>query len=265
MFQKHFAMTRDPFGKSLAPDELFESASGKEMEARVRFLFDLRGVGLFTGEPGAGKTTIGRKVTDELHAGLYRVLYVPLSTGNVTDMYKTIAWELGLPTERSKAALYKCIRSEVTRLCVESKLRPILIIDEAHHLRSDVLEDLRLLTNYAMDSQNRLCLMLIGQVELRRRLRMAVHEALAQRIVVTHHLTGLERSELPAYVAHLLRLAGVESPLFADAALETVFQATNGMPRKVNLLARHAMTAAAITGAREVNEEHVRQATQELV
>ena len=67
----------------------------------------------------------------------------------------------------------------------------MLIVDEAHHLRNEVLEDLRLLTNYQMDSENRLCLLLVGLTELRRRLSMAVHESLAQRIVVRYHLAGL--------------------------------------------------------------------------
>jgi type II secretory pathway predicted ATPase ExeA len=70
------------------------------------------------------------------------VLYVCLTTGNVMDMYKTIAWELGLPIQRNRAALFRQIRGEVTRLCGEARQKLILIIDKAHHLRSDVLEDL---------------------------------------------------------------------------------------------------------------------------
>lgn len=199
-----------------------------------------------------------------LHAGLYRVFYVPLSTGNAMDMYKSIAWELGLPTERSRAALYRVIRAEVTRLCLETKVRPVLAVDEAQHLRSDVLEELRLLTNYEMDSQNRLCLLLVGQAELRRRIGMAVHEPLNQRIVVRHHLGGLGREELPSYLQHLLRLAGTELPLFEPPALEALFQASSGLPRKVNLLAHHALTAAALSKAKTVTTEHVQVALPEV-
>ena len=144
------------------------------------------------------------------------------------DLYKTIAWELGLPTERNRAALYKRIREEVTRLTVDAKIRTVLILDEAQNLRNDVLEELRLLTNYAMDSENRLCLLLSGQTELRRRLGMAVHEALNQRIIVRYHLPGLKRDELPEYLSHLTKRAGCELPLFEPAAIEAIFQATKG-------------------------------------
>ena len=264
MYRKHFGLTRHPFAKDLVPEDLFVSSAARELHARLAHLLELRGIGLITGEVGSGKTTSCRKVVSTLHTGLYRVFYVPLTTGNVMDLYKSVAWELGLPTERSRAALYKAIRGEVMRLCVESRLRPVLVVDEAQHLRSDVLEDLRLLTNYEMDSQNRLCLLLVGQAELRRRLLMAVHEALNQRIVVRHHLGGLTRDELPLYLAHLLKLAGTELPLFEAPSVEAIYQATNGLPRKVNLLAHHVLMAAAIGKAKVATAEHVQAAVAEV-
>lgn len=263
MYRKHFGLSRHPFSKELPPDELFVSASGRELEVRLGHLLELRGIGLVTGEVGSGKTTLCRKVVSGLHSGLYRVFYVPLTTGNAMDMYKSIAWELGLPTERSRAALYRVIRAEVTRLCVEAKVRPVLVVDEAQHLRPDVLEELRLCTNYEMDSQNRLCLLLVGQAELRRRIGMAVHEPLNQRIVVRHHLGGLGREELPLYLQHLLRLAGTELPLFDASAIEALFQASNGVPRKVNLLAHHTLNAAALARAKAATAEHVQAAMPE--
>ena len=264
MYRTHFGLTQHPFGSDLSPEELYPSAAAKEVEARLAHLLDLRGIGLITGDSGSGKTTCCRKVVSGLHSGLYRVFYVPNTTGNVMDLYKSIAFELGLAVERSRATLYRAIRSEVTRLCLESRLNPVLIVDEAQHLRSDVLEDLRLLTNYEMDSQNRLCLVLVGQPELRRRIAMAVHEPLNQRIVVRHHVGGLTREEVPAYLAHLLHRAGTELPLFEPAAIEAIFQATLGLPRKINLLAHHSLTAAALARAKVVMAEHVQAAMPEV-
>jgi type II secretory pathway predicted ATPase ExeA len=179
------------------------------------------------------------------------------------DMYKSIAWEFGLPTERNRAALYRQIRTEVTRLSAEARLRPVLIVDEAHNLRSDVLEELRLLTNYAMDSDNRLCLLLAGQSELRRRIAMAVHESLSQRTVVRYQMPPLSRDELPDYLAHLLRRVGCEIPLFAPAAVEALYQASRGLPRKVGLLGHHALLAAAIAKDKLVSADHVQAALAE--
>ena len=264
MYRKHFALTRHPFEKDLAPDDLFETTSMSELTVRLTHLLDMRGIGLVTGESGSGKTTACRRLVAGLNTGLHRVLYVSLTTGNVMDLYKTIAWELGLPTERNRAALFKQIRSEVSRLCAENRLRPVLIVDEAHHLRTDVLEDLRLLTNYAMDSENRLCVVLVGHPGLRRRLNMAALDALAQRVVVRAHVRGIAREELAPYLEHRLRLAGCELPLFEPPSVEAIFQASNALPRRVNLLAHHALFAAAIARAKSITTEHIQAALQEV-
>lgn len=264
MYRKHFGFTRHPFDKEIQTEDLFPSGAGQELAVRLGHLLELRGIGLITGESGSGKTCACRKVLTALHTGLWRLFYVALSTGNVMDLYKTISWEMGLPTERSRAAVYRQIRTEVTRLCAEARCRPVLVVDEAHNLRPDVLEDLRLLTNYQMDSENRLCLLLVGQAELRRRLGMAVYEALAQRIVVRYHFAGLSHDELAPYLAHRLRLAGTELPLFEAAAQEAIYQGTQGLVRKVNNLCHHALLAAALGRAKAVTVEHVHAALPEV-
>lgn len=264
MYLKHFALTHFPFDHTLESTETFNAAAQSEAVVRLNHLLELRGIGLLTGEPGSGKTTLCRGLTDGLHPGLYRVIYVSLTTCNTMDMYKQVAWHLGLPTERNRASAFRAIRAEVSRLLLEGKQQPLLIVDEAHHLRNDVLEDLRLLTNYEMDSQNRLCLLFIGLTELRRRLQMSVHESLDQRIVMRYQLSALSREELPQYLTHRLRAAGCELPVFEESANEALYQATQALPRKVNRLAHYSMTAAAIAKERSVNADHVQSALQEI-
>ncbi|WP_419906557.1 ExeA family protein [Hoeflea sp.] len=264
MYQRHFAFTRLPFETPEQTGELFESNARSEAEARLAHLIELRGIGLLTGEPGSGKTTVCRHVAAQLHPGLYRVHYVSLTTGNVLDVYKAIAWEIGLPVERSRATARQAIRNEISRLVTEAGQLPVLVIDEAHHLRNDVLEDLRLLTNFAMDAQQRLCLILVGLTELRRRLAMAMHESLSQRLVVRHHLTGLSREEVDVYIRHRLRLSGCELPLFEAPAVEALFQGARGLPRQINRIAHYALSAAAIDGAKTVSAEHLQRALEEL-
>jgi len=264
VYLKHFGLTCFPFDKELGADELFVSSAMRELATRLGHLVDMNGIGLVTGDPGSGKSCAARAMAARLHTGLHKVFYVPHSTGNPMDLYKSIAWEMGLSVERSRAALYRQIRNEVTRLCTESRTRPVLILDEAHALRNDVLEEMRLLTNYAMDSQNRLCLLFCGQTELRRRLTMAVHEPLAQRIVVRYHLGPLAGDEVGHYLSHLLRRAGTELPLFEPATVEAISQATHGLPRKINLLAHHALIAAALAKQRTVSTDHVQAALAEV-
>ena len=264
MYLQHFGLTHFPFERSPEPDELFASVASREAQARLAHLVELRRIDLITGEVGSGKTTVCRQLAASLHPGLHRLFYVPLSTGNVMDMYKAIAWQLGLPVERNRASAYRAIHTEVCRLYTESRILPVLVVDEAHHLRNDVLEDLRLLTNYAMDSEPRLCLLLVGLSELRRRLAMAVHESLTQRIVVRLQLSGLARDELADYLAHRLRLAGTTVALFEPAAQEALYQASHGLPRRINRIAHYALSAAALAKSRLINAEHLQCAVEEV-
>ena len=115
-----------------------------------------------------------------------------------------------------------------------------------------------------MDSKNRLCLILIGQAELRRRLAMGVHEPLWQRIVVNYHLSGLQQDELLKYLEHHLKMAGTERKIFEPSAVEAIFQATNGLPRKINLLAHYTLNAVVLGVGNSANSDHVFQAHDEI-
>ena len=113
------------------------------------------------------------------------------------------------------------------------------------------MEHVPSVTNFRMDSQQRLCLLLVGLTELHRRLKMAVHASLA-------------RDELEPYLAHRLHLAGCELPLFEPPAIEALFQTSRGLPLEVNRLAHLAHTGAALAQTRSVSGEHLEQACAEL-
>ena len=125
MYLRHFALTRLPFETPPHTDELFDSNARREAEARLQHLIELRGIGLLDRRGRLRAcTTVCRHVTAALHPGRFRIDYVSLTTGNVLDMDKSIAWELGLPTERSRASAYRVIRAEITRLVGEAKQLP---------------------------------------------------------------------------------------------------------------------------------------------
>ena len=91
-----------------------------------------------------------------------------------------------------------------------------------------------------------------------------MHESLSQRLVVRHHLAGIDREELHDYLTHRLRLAGCELPLFEPPAVEALSQSARGLPRLINRIAHYALTAAAVKGARTVSAEHLEHAVAEL-
>ena len=264
MYLQHFGFTAYPFDTDLKAEQLYRSASIEEVAKRLEHLIELRGIALITGEAGCGKTTACRQAVANLHRGLYRVCYASLTTGSVLDTLNVIACAMALPEQRRRSGAWHAIRSEAIRLTQEKKQLPVLIIDEAHHLRNEVLEDLRELTNFELDSQRRMCMLLVGLTELRRRLAMSMHESLAQRIVTQHHFAALTSSETEAYLWHRLQMAGAaELPYFEPNAIEALFNAARGMPRQINRIAHYALLAACLDKAQQVSAEHVEKACAE--
>ena len=265
MYLGHFSMTRYPFEASIAADSLFAGAALKEAEARIRHVVERRGIGLLTGEPGCGKTSVLRRVAGQLHPGRHKLVYAALTTGTVLDSCNLIGAELGCPPANSRYQAWTGIRTRVSRLLKESRQLPVLIVDEAHLLRTEVIEELRLLTNFEMDSENRLCLLLAGHSTLRRRLAMAVFESLTQRLAMQHRMNGLGRDETGPYVEARLELAGAPAdlPLFEPAAIEALHLSSNGIPRQINRIAHYALVAAAGDKVHMATAEHVMQGAME--
>ena len=246
MWESFFGFKKTPFSDCPDAKQLFASQAWNQVKTRLEFLAQHHGVGLVTGEVGAGKSTAARVFAASLNPSLYKILYVHFSSGSALDLVRQIA-------------------GAVVRLNQSKKQHPILICDEAHLLPHPALEQLPLLLNFDMDSSRYLTLLLVGQPLLRRTLSLQMHEALRQRIGAQYHLEGLTRDELDAYLSQQLKAAGVSQPLFDDTARQGMYQATKGIPRKVNKLAMTALRLAAASKSQTVNEAILLEATAEAM
>ncbi len=256
MWESFFGFKKTPFSDSPDAKQLFASQTWNQVKTRLEFLAQHHGVGLVTGEVGAGKSTAARVFTATLNSSLYKILYVHFSSGSALDLLRQIALELDLEPAHFRGDLVRQIAGAIVRLNQSKKQHPILICDEAHLLPHPALEQLPLLLN---------TLLLVGQPLLRRTLSLQMHEALRQRIGVQYHLEGLTREELDAYLAQQLKAAGVSQPLFDDTARQGMYQATKGIPRKVNKLAMTALRLAAASKSQTVSEAILLDATAEAM
>ena len=264
MFRQSFSLERYPFESDIAADQPFESQAASEVQARLSHLAEMRGIGLLTGEAGSGKTFACRCFAHNLPRGLFKVIYLPLAAATPLEALNRIAAELGLAPGQSRSMVKRTISGELSRL-TDNRQTPVMIIDEAHLLPNPVLEDLRLLTNFKIDSEQRFCLLPTGLTGLRRRLAMGVNESLAQRLVMRHQMDGLPAEEIGPYIEHRLRIAGApDIPIFEKTALTAIAQTAHGLPRRINQIAHNALAAAAAGKDREVTDHHVAQALDEL-
>ena len=160
-----------------------------------------------------------------------------------------IVTALGGTPRFHKAALIPQTAEALAAEHTERGRAVVLVIDEAHLLAADQLEDLRLLSNADMDSTSPFAALLVGQPTLRRRIKLGTFAALDQRIALRYTMTGMELSETKSYLAHHLGLAGRSDTLFSDDAIALIHQVSRGLPRAVNNLAVQALAVQALVAA----------------
>jgi general secretion pathway protein A len=239
-----FGLKNFPFDKNLKTQETLDTESLKECTARLDYIKRRGGILLLTGDPGVGKTLALRRYVDSLNENLFKPYYTPLSTLSRADLLSHLNRLLGLPHRISKSAVYGQIQKTLLESKEGSGKTVFLIVDEAHLLQTGPLEELRLLTNFKMDSYDPFVLVLSGQSDLRRTMEFAVMEPLNQRIAIRYHMPGLTPQETKLYVTHHLKLAGAKEPLLDEPALEAVHQVSFGIPRKIGALVEQALTFA---------------------
>ena len=252
-----FALKRYPFDKNIKTRDVLDTKPVKECTARLNYIKRRGGILLLTGDPGVGKTLALRCYVESLNENLFKTCYTPLSTLSRSDLLYHLNRLLGLAPRLSKSAIY----SQIQQTLLESKEQMgktvLLILDEAHLLQTGPLEELRLLTNFKMDSYDPFILVLSGQSDLRRIMEFAVMEPLNQRIAIRYHMPGLCLDECKQYIAHHLKLAGVKEPILDEKALEAVYELSFGIPRKIGTITEQALTYAMFDHKRTVTAEMV--------
>ncbi|HET9553778.1 MAG TPA: AAA family ATPase, partial [Anaeromyxobacteraceae bacterium] len=240
MYLEHYGLARKPFSKTPDPAFLFPSRQHAEALARLSHAVEEREIAVLTGEVGAGKTTLTRALVDAF-ADRCRFSFVVNPALPPAQLLGAICEGFGLPPARRKSEAWSALAEHLSRLDEEG-LFPVVVVDEAQLLAGRAAYDeLRLLTNLAADDRALLGLLLVGQPELRERLRERGGEPFAQRVGVAYHVGALGLDELGAYLAHRLAVAGRAAPLFSDDGVEAVHRHSGGLPRRVNQLAASAL------------------------
>ena len=190
-----------------------------------------------------------------MNPSLFSVAYTSLSTLTVQEFYRNLAAELGLQPVYRKSDNFRIIQAEITRLTMEKRRTPVIVLDEASYISGGVLNDLKLLFNFETDSRDRAVVLLSGLSQLNTTLRLGVHEPLRQRLVMNYHLEGLSKEEGREYLSAKLRGAGCHQPVFEDAAVEALLNAADGVPRLINKIANAALLAAHAQNLRLVSAD----------
>jgi len=222
--------------------------SPRHKEALAHLTFGLRESGGFvmlTGEVGTGKTTVSRKLLQQLPDNT-QVAMILNPTLSALELLATICDELAIEYDAAKSSLKQFTDKILKKLADNHQVgvNTVLIIDEAQHLLPEVLEQLRLLTNLETNREKLLKVVLIGQPELQQLLKRNELRQLAQRITARYHLLPLDAHEVKLYVGHRLSVANGDVHIFSQGTLKAIHAISGGIPRVINLLCDRALTLA---------------------
>lgn len=257
-----YGLEFNPFLKN-SKEVLFKSSEFNEALFRLDYLAKTKGFGILTGSPGRGKTTVIRHWASNLNPSLFKVVYSSLSTITVNEFYKNLADSLGAQSAFRKTDNFHAIQNEVTRLALDKKKTPVIIIDEANYISNAVLNDLKILFNFEMDSRDRAIVLLAGLPPLNHTLQLSVHEPLRQRIIMNYNIDGYTKEEGKAYIDNKLKGAGCNQNVFEEAAIEAILNASDGTARIINKLCNQALIIGNSQNLNLITADTVMQAINE--
>ena len=266
MYLEYFQLNQEPFNIAPNPNLLYPSRRHKEAIGYLRY--GLRGNGGFvmlTGEVGTGKTMVSRAVLGDL-PDTFNVAYILNPTLNNIQLLQTVcdSFRINVVDNNDHKLLSDAFQlflieqDKLGRSC-------LLVIDEAQHLSTEALEQLRLFTNLETNDKKLLQIILIGQPELQEKLNTRELRQLAQRITARYHLLTLTKNETFEYINHRLIAVGSTRPLFDKKAMTTIYQQARGTPRLINLLADRALMGAYAKGQSYVDNKTARLAALEVL
>lgn len=265
MYKEHFGLSEYPF--SLTPDPRFIVPNSKynEMLAGLCYGIEMaKGLMVLTGEVGTGKTTALRWIINRLDRGV-RAAYIFNPHLSTEEFYHLLTEGLLIGEWNNKADLLSQLGA-LLKIRHDRGLRTIVIIDEAHELSDQVLEEIRLLLNFESDTAKHLQMILTGQPELRGRLRQPNLRQLKQRIAVRCKMPVLSNAEeTQHYITERLRIAGaLGTDIFTGDAVELIYLCSEGIPRQVNNLCDNAMIAAYGAGVSLIERRLIEEVADNL-
>lgn len=267
MYQDYFGITENPF--SIIPNPHYLFMSQRHQEALAHLLYGVGESGgfvLLTGEVGTGKTTICRTLMEQLPENTDLALILNPKLTEI-ELMASICDEMRIPYPLSTKSL-KDFFDFMTRHLLKAHAEgrnPVLMIDEAQNLSSEVLELVRLLTNLETAEKKLLQIILVGQPELNHTLALVENRQTAQRITARYHLNPLGLVETRAYIEHRLKVAGLDGRIFTNRAVKSIHKAARGIPRLINSICDRALLAAYVEGQKQIGQKLAKRAGQEVL
>lgn len=259
MYEGFFGMQHTPFSRAIPPERLYLSKQTEDALGRLVYTADKKLFAVVTAEPGCGKSTLIRLLASRLSKEKYLFLYLSDSSLTPRWLYAGLLDQMGLEAHFYRGDSKRKLQKEIENIQSVQKKHVVCVLDEAHLLEKETLEEFRFLLNSQFDSTSPMALILSGQTELwDQKLRLQRYAAIRQRIDMNIVLKRLDRSETGRYMAAHLAYAGVKQDIFTSGAEEEVYRLSTGIPRMVNRVCEKSLLYAYQQQKRLIDEHIVR-------
>jgi type II secretory pathway predicted ATPase ExeA len=245
MFESFYDFSSTPFSRTIPTDKLYKGNDSDELIERLKYTAERQLFAVMTGDSGTGKTTTLRRFRDELQNSVYTIMYLSDSKLTPRGFYKGLLDQLGVESSYYRGEAKRQLHKEIEIMKGVNGLIPVAIVDESHLLDREMLEEVRFLLNFKMDSQSPMALILAGQTELWDKLKLQSYAAIRQRIDIVCGVGHLDRAQTDGYIKSHMEFAGCDKEIFSEAAIDDIFKFSGGIPRLIN----KACTSSLIFGA----------------
>ncbi len=266
MYESFYGFSGKPF--QLNPDPAFYFGSRQHRRAMAYLEYGLHqneGFIVVTGDVGAGKTTIVRSLLDKLDPGHVVAGNLVSTQIDADDTLRLVASSFGLRTKDiEKSDLLLSLEAFLVSVSQQGK-RALLIVDEAQNLTPRAVEELRMLSNFQLETHALLQSFLVGQPEFRRTMQSPQMLQLRQRVIAACHIGPLDADETRGYIEHRLKCVGWKGePKFQPGAYEGIYKASLGIPRRINAVCDRILLSGYLAGQREFSREDVDMVAREM-
>lgn len=256
----HFGLRAMPFTREIRTRDHFPVEEHEVAKKALLQEVQRRGSGALDGPAGCGKTALSRSFIDELPEARYKVYYLLAGDLGVRDACRVISQELGVEPSGSRPTLLRRVKEALLRNPDERGVHPVLLFDDAHEIKLEVLSLVKSITNFDMDSRLVVSVLLVGQPKLRTLLRRVELEDVAGRLGVHASLGNLSREAALRYVEHRITVAGGRRVPFETTALEALYELAGGNLRALDTVALRSLELAYVEGDEVVDAAHVQAA-----
>lgn len=262
MFESFYGFTKTPFSRDIPTGRLYSSVMMEEALGRLQYAAERQLFAVVTGDCGTGKTTTIRRFNDTLDSSKFMVMYLADSKLTPRHFYGGLLEQLGCEGKFYRGDAKRQLHREIELMRGIHHLEPVVIVDEAHLLDREMLEEVRFLLNFRMDSQSPMALILVGQNELWDKLQLQSYVAIRQRIDLRCKLHHFDRAQTGEYMKKHLEYAGADHDIFSDNAVDEIFKYSSGSARLINKACTHCLLYGAQNGRRIIDDHMVKLVIQ---